>query len=150
MCYLNWPYYIPMPRVWWIALLLVLLGSLIYLIFRQDIVAFSIISNDCLNAIKINLSNERATTYFFLYCLPDALWYLSLLFFQIPYIHNLRGKVLFGVSAMLPFVLEFLQKSGIIRGTFDWWDILTYIIVLTIILISSWKQKRIFTYLFYN
>ena len=139
-----------MVRSFWIALILLLAGCLIYLIFRQNIIAFSLISNDCLNTIKINLTNECATTYFFLYCLPDALWYLSLLYFQIPYTQKSQGKILFGVSAMLPFVTEFLQKLGIIKGTFDWWDILTYVIVLTITLISPWKQKRIFTYLFYN
>ena len=139
-----------MPRICRIALFLVLLGGLIYLTFRQDIVAFSLISSDCLNAIKISLNNERVATYFFLYCLPDALWYFSLLLFQLPYTQTIQGKFLFGLSAMLPFVMEFFQKFGIIKGTFDWWDILTYVIVLTITLIAPWKQKRIFTYLFYN
>ena len=135
-----------MPQRCRIALLPILLGGLIYLIFRQDIIALSLIPADWLHIIKINLNDECAATYFFLYCLPDALWYSSLLLLQLPYTQSIQGKGLFGLSVFLPFIMEFCQKFGIISGTFDWWDIVAYLIVLTLILLI-WNQKKVFKYL---
>ena len=122
------------------AVVCVFLGGLIYVFFRQDIMALRYLSPQMLDAIKcsVNLNGNRLG-YYFLFCSPDALWYLALLLLQLQYLRkSVMSQVLVWVTIMIPFLLEMLQYYGVCRGTFDWCDILSYLIILILIL---WIQK---------
>lgn len=123
-----------------VAVICIFLGGLIYVFFRQDIMAFRCLSPQMLDTIKwkVNL-NGNGFGYYFLFCVPDALWYSALLLLQLQYVRkNIISQVLTWISIMLPFLLEVLQYYGVCRGTFDIYDILSYLIVLILIL---WIQK---------
>lgn len=128
---------------------LLLIGVIIYAVFRQEVLFLSNVRLSILEKIKfeIDYSNCHWLIYFIVYCLPDALWYAALLNIQIELYDGERlNIVLFIFTIMLPFVYEILQKVGSIQGTFDWLDILTYFFTLIIIVIC---QKKHFYQLWY-
>ena len=122
------------------AFALLLIGASIYLLFRQDAIFVSWIDADILQCLRIEMPDNYngIFTYIFLYCLPDALWYAALLVLQKPFVrYGLLNKILFYVCVTLPFAMEMLQYLGLMPGTFDWFDILTYFITLIIILLCE-------------
>ena len=122
---------------------LLLIGVIIYAVFRQEVLFLSNVRLSILEKIKIEIdySNCHWLIYFIVYCLPDALWYAALLNIQIELYDGERlNIVLFIFTIMLPFVYEILQKVGSIQGTFDWLDILTYFFTLIIIVICQKKH----------
>ena len=78
--------------------------------------------------------------YWLVYCLPDGLWYLALLLVQqqMVYAKSVVSRAIFAAAIALPFVLEGLQAARLIPGTFDYMDILTYL--LTLILFICLKK----------
>lgn len=125
------------------AIVFLLVGASIYLFFRQNVIFLSWVDPDTLNCLQIKLSDNlnEPLTYVLLYCLPDALWYAALLMLQIPfYRYGIVNKLLFYVCVLLPYVLEILQYGGLMSGTFDWFDILTYTITLTILILCEKKH----------
>lgn len=129
-----------MLRSYLYAGLAIIAGGMIYLFFRPEIIAFK----DILPYTKhmwLNVRNTNYFVYFFLYCLPDALWYWALIHLQLAYIqrYRLHNKWIAIVSVLLPFALEIMQYIGLCRGTFDWCDIFTY---LTVLIFTIWKQKQ--------
>lgn len=122
------------------AFALLLVGAVIYVLFRQDAIFVSWIDADILKRLRIEMPDNYngIFTYILLYCLPDALWYAALLVLQKPFVqYGLLNKILFYICVILPFAMEILQYFGIMPGTFDWFDILTYFITLTIILLCE-------------
>lgn len=120
------------------AWLAVTMGGLIYLFFRPDIVAFEGIAQYT-ESIRLKADSSSWPVYFFLYCLPDALWYWALLRLQFSLIQQSESsKWIVRTAILLPFVWETLQYFGFCKGTFDWLDIFTY---LTVLIITTWKQK---------
>ncbi|MCM1042284.1 MAG: hypothetical protein NC396_07660 [Bacteroides sp.] len=118
--------------------LAVFFGGMIYLLFRPESVGFAGIFQHT-EPIRITASDTNLFAYFFLYCLPDALWYWALLHLQFVYNKHNINKLLLIAAILLPFILEFMQFFGICRGTFDWCDVFTY---LTVLIITTWKQKQ--------
>lgn len=134
-------------RRFMLSLILLLGGTAIYIMFRQDSLFLSWIDNDVLNKLYIALPDSLSIKnnmilYWIMYCLPDALWYSALLILQFPFL-KLGGwhRFISIASILLPFCLEILQYYKIIRGTFDLFDIATYI--LTLILVIVFYQKNI-------
>ncbi|MDR0872908.1 MAG: hypothetical protein LBN27_05490 [Prevotellaceae bacterium] len=129
-----------------IAGVLILAGSLIYAICRQDAIIFHIFGKpDFLDLIKIDIHyNENIFVYFLLFCLPDMLWYMALLLIQKQFYDKsiVISKILFYGSLLLPFALEIMQYFNVITGTFDIADILFYLLILLIFLIL-WKRKKL-------
>ena len=122
-----------------VALLLILIGTGIYYYFRTPIIAFSKLHLDSGEYIACNTSNPLV--YFMVYCLPDALWYMSLLLVQTFFLEE-KGwlnRLLVGIAVSLPFLLEAGQYFGCVSGTFDWFDIITYCLTLIIFLLCSRK-----------
>lgn len=122
------------------AFALLLVGAIIYLLFRQDVIFVSWIDADILQRLRIEMSDNHngIFTYIFLYCLPDALWYAALLVLQKPFVrYGLLSKILFCICVILPFTMEILQYFGLWPGTFDWFDILTYLTTLIILLLCE-------------
>lgn len=126
-----------------LSCILLLIGSSIYILFRQDAIFISWIDADLLSSIRIDKSifNGTIASYLILYCAPDALWYAALITLQIPFYHyGGIHRTIAIICFSLPFALELMQFAGILNGTFDLWDMTTYIITLTII--SLCERKR--------
>lgn len=122
---------------------LLIAGTLIYVLFRQQVLFLTHIPSDLLAKIKINIdySNCTAVTYFLIFCLPDALWYAALLIFQSALLEkNITAKFIFIASVLLPFIYEMMQKASLIPGTFDWMDIFTYLLTLLILFLCQKKH----------
>lgn len=116
------------------SLLLLLIGAGIYFFFRTPIIAFTLFNIAPSEYMTSNTNNPFV--YFMVFCLPDALWYMSLLLTQTLFFKE-KGRlnrVLIGVAISLPFLLETGQYFGLVSGTFDWFDILTYCSTLILFL----------------
>lgn len=126
------------------SVILVIIGSLVYLLFRQNIIFFNLIgASDCLASIKLETKgNSNFLHYFFLYCFSDVLWYAALLILASTfYVREvLLSRILFSIMVIMPFGLELMQEAELIPGTFDWYDILFYFITL-IIFVLLWIRK---------
>ena len=130
-----------------LSLFLLIVGTLIYVCCRQEVLFLIPFDSNVLSKIRIEIdySNLNCLTYWLIFCLPDGLWYMALLYLQ-DYLYNdgLVYKMVFCMSVMLPFILEILQKYGIMSGTFDYCDILTYL--LTYIFFWICQEKRFYQY----
>lgn len=136
-----------MQKSTYIALILLIFGCVFYTVCRQDIIFFSLLGKpNFLEYIRYDIHYQEGNIflYFLLFCFPDAVWYMALLLLQKQFYNadSVFSKVLFCLSALLPFVLEFMQYFGIIAGTFDVFDLITYLITFLIFLIV-WKRKKI-------
>lgn len=106
-----------------------LAGYFNYLLFQPDIVLFKIMNvqvNDY--TLKNNFTGQFFTGYF-----SDIAWCLALccIAFALAELKYIRfsGKI---QLLLLPFITEAMQYYGIINGTFDWFDILIYAIIITV------------------
>lgn len=123
------------------AIVLLLVGMGIYYFFRTPIIAFSQFHIAQDEYISSNTNNPLV--FFAIFCLPDALWYMSLLLIQTIFLKE-KGwlnRLLVAIAVSLPFLLEIGQYLGFISGTFDWYDILTY--CLTLILFLCLKKTSL-------
>lgn len=127
-------------RPYIIALACLLLGTLMYLICRTDILFVELLHLDYIPFRKIN--TENIFLYWFVYCLADGLWYLALLIVQYNILlkDSLYSRICAYVAVVLPFVIEILQGIHWISGTFDWLDILTYLLILTLFILCVKKS----------
>lgn len=117
-----------------LVLVCLLLGTAIYYYFRVPVDAFAKLHITQVETQTVNKDNPFI--YFLIYCLPDALWYMSLLLVQTLFFEE-KGwlnRLLIGTAICLPFLLEAGQCFGFVSGTFDWYDILTYCITLILFL----------------
>jgi hypothetical protein len=122
-----------------------ILGVGIYVFFRSSQVYF----NKWLLNQKLGFDLQWMRTYtfplgnflpdWFLYSLPDALWMISLCTFT----HNIwknepKVYLLFWsmITPTIALTWEIAQGLKFINGTFDWVDILFYLIVTAIIMIK--------------
>ena len=123
----------------YVAIVLLLAGSLVYLLFRQDIIFLSWVNRDVLHMFQVPIDNDdNLLVYLLRYCLSDGLWYASLLMSQVSFVQCGRmNKLWFGVAVALPFLLEALQGWHCIAGTFDLYDIITYLITLLIFMLCK-------------
>ena len=111
------------------ALLSLLAGIFNYLLFRPDIFLFKIIGEP---ATHYEIKNDFIRHFFFGY-FSDIAWCISFCFIvfsmeKLNYIKSSGKKLLM----LLPFIAEGLQYTGVINGTFDWNDILSYAIIITL------------------
>lgn len=116
------------------SVILLLVGTGIYFFFRTPIIAFTLFHIAPNEYISCDTNNPFF--YFMVFCLPDALWYMSLLLVQTMFLKE-KGwlnRLLIGVAVSLPFLLESGQYFGLISGTFDWFDFFTYCSTLIIFL----------------
>ena len=122
---LSFKYYL----IFSVAGISLLAGYFNYLFFQPDIILLKIMGVH-VNAynIKNNFMLHFFTGYF-----SDIAWCFALCcivfaFAELKYI-SYSGKILL---LLLPFITEALQYNGVINGTFDWLDIFTYIIIITV------------------
>lgn len=120
-----------------LSFLCLLSGSVIYILYTPSV--FFIRTTFSLSTLFTLQENLRwikyifSDTAFIRYHLSDILWYQSLLF-MIIYIYHIKkifhAGVVYYFAISLPFVFEILQLVRLIPGTFDWWDIFFYLILL--------------------
>ena len=115
-----------------------LIGIIIYLLFRDDILLFSLFQkstllNIILDFFRIPLIEDNVNS-FLIYNLPDGLWFFSLLLIQFYFYNPLShfSRLLLLLSILLPFTLEIMQFFHFIKGTFDIIDLAIFFIVLII------------------
>jgi len=127
----------------------VILGGLIYLIFRNEsLIMFSWIeylsmSNE-INTIQ-NFRNIISFPKWFIYSLPDGLWIFSYTAISLEvWKHSINNQNIFWIFSIpvIAVLSEFLQLSKIIPGTFDPADLIFYF--LGIILSFCISAKIIF------
>lgn len=127
-----------------VALICLFIGLINYLLFQQNIILVRL-----LHIEKIGnplLIYNPILKHFFIGYFSDVMWCIALclvtvVLSELKYL-NTAGKVL---TLQLPFTLEAAQYFGIIQGTFDWLDILTYAIIVTAfsLLFKIFKKVRV-------
>lgn len=120
------------------GLFLFLLGCAFYLFFRSDVLAFNVlrIHPFCFHHSKNILSN------FLIYCLPDGLWFASLLFVQLGISSDMDVFMLL-LCIVAPFLLE-IGQIAFLPGTFDWNDMLIYLLTLIIVYLCVKREFSLF------
>ena len=120
------------PLIFAFAFLSLLAGFLNYLLFQPDILLLKVTGIHISSyGIKNNFLKYFFTGYF-----SDITWCISLCFIafalaELNYIKR-SGKIFL---LLMPFITEGLQYSSLINGTFDWYDVLMYFIVITFFLL---------------
>ena len=114
------------------ALVSLLAGVLNYLFFQPHIILFNITGARApVYFIKNNFIRHFFTGYF-----SDCTWCFSLcsIAFALAGLNYISasGNILL---LLLPFITEGLQYTGFINGTFDWYDMLTYAIIIVIFIL---------------
>jgi len=102
-----------------------LIGASIYILFR----GFYFFDY----SVKSFLGNVFTLPNWLLYNLPDGLWLYSFLAtIKFIWIRKSKkaGMVWMVLSVTFCFVAEILQDYGIVHGTFDWHDIMFYVIAI--------------------
>ena len=129
------------------SIALLIIGAGVYFIFRTPIRIFEMLGITQYQIVVLETQNPF--NYFLVYCLPDALWYMSLLLLQTFFLagKGLLNRLLIIIAIVLPFLLEIFQYFEIISGTFDWYDILTYCLTLIFYLLCL---KKLFLPLYYK
>jgi hypothetical protein len=128
------------------AVILLLAGTFNYYFFQPNIVLFESLG---FHTAKITLTHHPLIQHFLTGYFSDALWCSALLLItvilsEVNYL-LFRYKILI---LLLPFITEAAQGFGLINGSFDWFDLLTYGIIESVfvfvfpILITPRYEKR--------
>lgn len=136
-----------------LSVILLTIGTLIYLIKREDsLLVFNWLREFNLDIyidfIRHKFSNlEMLNSNFVIYSLPGGLWMMSFaLFFNIVWKIEDIQKYIWMFFAMLPAVgSEILQYLGMISGTFDMLDLLAYLTGYLIIVVYVYTFEKIFS-----
>ena len=119
-----------------LSFLSLLIGVLIYLAFRStDIILFKFLNYF---GLKNLIHDFRHFTYdfkfilpnWFLYSLPDGLWlfsYQCIVLTIWKFSLNNNSLIWLFILPVLFILVEFLQLYDVLKGTFDWFDILFFI-----------------------
>jgi hypothetical protein len=113
-----------------LSLSCLLIGFLIYFFFRPDTLFLHVLSIDHLSNYYIPNSILRGIVKNHS---ADAIWAMSLYLlalglYELKYL-KYSGKI---AIMILPFIIEVAQYFKILPGTFDWYDLLTYAIILSV------------------
>ncbi len=117
------------------SILLLALGTIVYVLFRDPVLFTEPLCRLGINPPVINL-NSGVGSYFIKYILPDVLWIVALLF----YASTLKILTLRVIAILMAPLFEICQLFGLIEGSFDFIDLIIYILI-TLIFIKQWKRK---------
>jgi len=118
------------------------LGGLIYIIYRDK----SLLMFDWFNSIGVSSGIDGLRSLFqgdgvygwFKYSLPDGLWIFSYMFL-IDAIWNgekiITSKLFLWFLPIVAILSECLQYFGLLSGVFDWKDMASYTLAITLFLI---------------
>lgn len=134
-----------------IAIICLFVGGAIYLLFRtRTLVMFRLMSVEILDKLNM-ISNciilpHNKLTSFIVYNLPTCLWLVSYLIImrlicrEMP---NIQRAILVYTLPIILLAIEFLQVFHSFPGTFDFIDVLTYIIPITISLLIDKNYEKL-------
>ena len=110
------------------ALLSLLLGCVNYYLFEPRIYLFTLLPLPPEKTYHIANPFIRhfMTGYFSDACWCCALYFVTVALSQLKYLHA-TGKI---IILLLPFIVEVAQYFHLMPGIFDWFDLLTYGIIL--------------------
>lgn len=113
-------------------------GAAIYFVFRRPVFFTDIFIQNGLTSPLVHL-HDGVIAYFLCYVMPDICWCLSLMLFATcsPFRFT---KI---AAATLPFFFELGQLVGVIAGTFDIYDLLSYSLIIVIFFLI-WKRNQKF------
>ncbi len=114
----------------------ILLGVLIYYFVREDTPLHSFLPSP----LPVEMKSFAAVRLISFY-VADALWGYALFYAVLPF----NGiKTAFCISLCCGVIWELLQKFKIVNGTFDYWDIFSYLIASTvaITIYKLWRRKQ--------
>lgn len=126
-----------------LAAFLLLLGSINYLLFQPRILFFDLIHISREKPIYIANANIR---HFLSGHFSDMAWCCSLYLITVV-LTELKHLHLFSkwLILLLPFIIETAQYFGIINGTFDGYDLLSYLMIL-IFFMLFFPSLKLFAY----
>lgn len=136
---LGYPYHV----IFAIAIVSLMAGTFNYLLLRPDIILFKITG---ITATAVTVKNNFILHFFNGY-FSDMTWCIALCcivfaFAELNYI-GYSGKIFL---LLLPFITEALQYFSIIKGVFDWVDILTYTLIITFFVLFFPTIKKTLVY----
>src|ERR1035437_1204501 len=110
------------------AILSLIAGVLNYLIYQPDIILLHSVKLPFLANFR---SHSRPLQYFLRGYFSDITWctalcLITIILSELKYL-SFGGKIFIFT---LPFLTETAQYFGVIHGTFDWFDILTYVFII--------------------
>ena len=115
-----------------LALISLCLGFLNYVIIQHRIPLFNFVTlNQNPFFVKNSLLRHFLNGYFSDITWCCALYWTTIVLDELNYLH-FRWKV---IILLLPFIVETAQYFQLINGTFDWYDMLTYLLVMILFLI---------------
>ena len=113
-----------------ISLITLILGISIYYLYKEGI-----------------MTNNTNVTAMIRNFVPDFLWMFSFYFFRVIFSKKVTKKYI-SVTAFYSLFLgigfEIMQKTRLIKGTFDYWDITIYVISISIacLIEKYWGRKE--------
>lgn len=111
------------------------IGLCIYVLFRQNVYFLEVLFG-MTKGYLCQLDFSHPLPYLLVYCVPDGLWYLAILstndiINSTLCAQNDKYTVMLNIIVQsVPFLLEIGQAMGWCAGTFDVYDIITYLITL--------------------
>ena len=134
-----------------LCFLFLTIGGVIYLLYRPRILMLHVIADGlglggCIDSLR-GVADQWPLPSFLVFCVPNGLWSTAYILLIDGLIagRSRRWQRLVGVS-VIPFLgamSELLQASGTIPGTFDWGDLLCYLLPLLVYaMVASNKQEK--------
>lgn len=123
-----------MKKIYLYAFFCILLGILLYVFFRTDVIFLQILEIDHSPLIVLG---SNFLENFILYNLADILWALALLLFAT----GINDKPVRIIALIIPTLMELLQCFKVGPGTFDIIDLIAYI-VISLLFFVIWKRKK--------
>ena len=132
-----------------IAIITFTIGGYIYLAYRStSLQMFEWFNNLGLHDIVSDIRRNANSNYlhdFVLYSLPDGLWIVSyILIMDVLWYGDKKMQIIWaGLLPAIGLSTEFLQITGIVNGTFDFYDILCYAVPYCIyITFKSYQDEK--------
>lgn len=118
------------------SIVMLVFGATIYILFREPVIFTEPLTRHGISLPIIPLA-PGSGSYILKFLLPDALWLVALLLYS----STIKFSALRVVAILIAPIMEICQLLGLIWGTFDFIDIIVYIII-TLIFIKQWKRKE--------
>lgn len=124
---------------WLVALLLILTGGMIYVLYRPENLLFFRVTDSLgitplIDILRSNSSRVMLPS-FIVNSLPAGLWtasYLLMMYFTTKF-HTRRIRLMLALPLPISAIaLEFMQLWGWCPGTFDMYDLICYIVPLCV------------------
>lgn len=106
---------------------------MLYLLFRNDVIFLDLLGLNYYEPIR---PGNSPFANFVLYNLSDALWAMAVLF----YVSSQDCIAVRVIGLLMPATMEVCQLHGAVPGTFDYVDLVIYILI-SLIFYNIWKRK---------